>query len=83
MQGLGLDWDQTDIDSLWWSRSWSQNFCQGPDCPVSSLAKMAWDWTRPNFPNTSYAWGGTVGVGDDEAVRGARCKEGLLVQDYQ
>ena len=30
----------------------------------------------------SYACGGTVGVGDDEAARGARCKEGLLVQNY-
>ena len=53
MQGLGLDQDQTDIDSPWWSQSQSQNFCQGLDCLVSSLAKMAWDRTRPNFPNTS------------------------------
>ena len=52
--GLGLDWDQTDLDGPWWfrSRSRSQNFCLGPDCPVSGLAKMAWDRTRPNFPNT-------------------------------
>ena len=31
----------------------------------------------------SYACGGTVGVGDDEATRGVQCKEGLLVQDYR
>ena len=51
--GPGLDEDQTDIDSPGWSRSQSQKFCQGPDCPVSGPAKMAWDQTRLNFPNTT------------------------------
>ena len=50
--GPGLDQDQTGIDGPSQSRSWSQIFHQGPDCPVSSLAKMAQDQTRPNFPNT-------------------------------
>ena len=49
--GLGLDWDQTDLDGPW--RSQSQKFCLGPDCPVSGPAKMARDRTRPNFPNTT------------------------------
>ena len=35
---------------------------QGRDHQVSGLAKMAWDWTRPNFPNTS-PW--THAAGDD------------------
>ena len=43
-------------------------------------------WTKSMLEcgeGDSYACGGTVGVGDDEAAHGARCKEGLLVQDYQ
>ena len=52
--GPGLDQDQTDLDGPWRSRSRSQNFCLGPDCPVSGPAKMAWDRTRPNFPNTNW-----------------------------
>ena len=51
--GLGLDRDQTNLDGPWQSQSRSQNFCLGPDCPVFGPAKMAWDRTRPNFPNTS------------------------------
>ena len=51
--GPRLDRDQTNIDGPWQSRSWSQQFCQGPDCPVSGPAKMARDRTRPNFPNTT------------------------------
>ena len=50
--GLGLDQDQTNLDGLWQSRSWSQNFCEGQDRLVSGPAKMARDWTRLNFPNT-------------------------------
>ena len=53
LSGPGLDWDQTDLDGPWQSQSRSQNFCLGPDCLVSGPEKMAWDWTRPNFPNTS------------------------------
>ena len=51
--GLGLDWDQTIKDHPWQSWSQSQKFHRGPDHPVSGLAKMAPDWTRLNFPNTS------------------------------
>ena len=35
------------------SQSQSQKLGQGLDRPVSGPAKMAPDWTRPNFPNTS------------------------------
>ena len=44
------------------------------------------EWTESMLEcgeGDSYACGGTVGVGDNEATHGARCKEGLLVQDYQ
>ena len=44
------------------------------------------EWTESMLEcskGDSYTCGGTVGVGDDEAAHGARCKEGLLVQDYQ
>ena len=44
------------------------------------------EWTESMLEcseGDSYACGGTVGVGDDEAARGVWCKEGLLVQDYQ
>ena len=44
------------------------------------------EWTESMLEcgeGDSYACGSTVGVGDDEAACGARCKEGLLVQDYQ
>ena len=51
--GPGLDQDQTNIDGPWRSQSQSQKFHQGLDCPVSSLAKMAPDQTKPNFPNTT------------------------------
>ena len=51
--GLGLDWDQTDIDSPWQSWSQAQKFCKGLDRPVSGPAKMAPDQTKPKFPNTN------------------------------
>ena len=51
--GPSLNQDQTNIDSPWRSWSQSQKLCQGWDCQVSGPAKMAWDWIRPNFPNTS------------------------------
>ena len=44
------------------------------------------EWTESMLKcgeGDSYACGGTVGVGDDEAACGAWCKERLLVQDYQ
>ena len=47
---LGLHRDQTNIDSPWQSWSQSQKFHWGPDCLVSCPAKMAPDWTKPNFP---------------------------------
>ena len=51
--GLGLDWDWTDIDSPRQSWSQSQKFLQGLDHLVSGPAKMAPDWTKLNFPNTT------------------------------
>ena len=69
--GPGLDRAQSVIDHPWWSQSWSQKLGQGLDCPVSGLAKMAPDWTRPNFPNTRWQWhveGGGGAVARDGAV---------------
>ena len=44
------------------------------------------EWTKSMLKcgeGDSYAYGGTVGVGDNEAACGVWCNEGLLVQDYQ
>ena len=51
--GPGWDQDQTNIDAPWRSQSQSQKFCQGLDCLVPGPAKMAPDWTKLNFLNTS------------------------------